>query len=154
MRRTTHNTTKRASVRRTLLRAGMLASLALAGAAAAQDALTEAQVKAMLEAQGYTRINDVTFKDGTWKADARSADGNRVDLRMDAATGKVYPDTQVANLSKADVEAKLAAAGYVDVHDLDFRDGVWTAEAENDSGRDFELRIDAATGDIIGKRKD
>lgn len=94
------------------------------------------------------------FKEGTWKADARSADGNRVDLRVDAATGKVYPDTQVSNLSKADVEAKLAAAGYVDVHDLDFRDGVWTAEAENDSGKDFELRIDAATGHIIGKRKD
>lgn len=154
MRRTTHNTTAHAAFRRALLGAGMLASLAFAGAAAAQDALTEAQVKAMLEAQGYTRINDVKFKDGTWKADARSADGNRVDLRVDAATGKVYPDTQVANLSKADVEAKLAAAGYVDVHDLDFRDGVWTAEAENDNGKDFELRIDAATGNIIGKRKD
>lgn len=154
MRRTTHNTTAHATVRRALLRTGMFASLAFAGAAAAQDALTEAQVKAMLEAQGYTRINDVKFKDGTWKADARSADGNRVDLRIDAATGKVYPDTQVSNLSKADVEAKLAAAGYVDVHDLDFRDGVWTAEAENDSGKDFELRIDAATGHIIGKRKD
>lgn len=154
MRRTTHNTTAHATARRALLRTGMFASLAFAGAAAAQDALTEAQVKAMLEAQGYTRINDVKFKDGTWKADARSADGNRVDLRVDAATGKVYPDTQVSNLSKADVEAKLAAAGYVDVHDLDFRDGVWTAEAENDSGKDFELRIDAATGNIIGKRKD
>lgn len=154
MRRTTHNTTAHATVHRALLRTGMFASLAFAGAAAAQDALTEAQVKAMLEAQGYTRINDVKFKDGTWKADARSADGNRVDLRVDAATGKVYPDTQVSNLSKADVEAKLAAAGYVDVHDLDFRDGVWTAEAENDSGKDFELRIDAATGHIIGKRKD
>ncbi|GAA4796499.1 PepSY domain-containing protein [Lysobacter hankyongensis] len=154
MRRTIHNTTAHATVRRALLRTGMFAALAFAGAAAAQDALTEAQVKAMLEAQGYTRINDVKFKDGTWKADARSADGNRVDLRVDAATGKVYPDTQVANLSKADVEAKLAAAGYVDVHDLDFRDGVWTAEAENDSGKDFELRIDAATGHIIGKRRD
>lgn len=154
MRRTTRNTTAHATVRRALLRTGMFAALAFAGTAAAQDALTEAQVKAMLEAQGYTRINDVKFKDGTWKADARSADGNRVDLRVDAATGKVYPDTQVSNLSKADVEAKLAAAGYVDVHDLDFRDGVWTAEAENDSGKDFELRIDAATGNIIGKRKD
>ena len=73
---------------------------------------------------------------------------------MDAATGKVYPDTQVANLGKADVEAKLAAAGYLDVHDLEFRDGIWTAEAENEDGKDFELRIDAATGEIISKRKD
>jgi uncharacterized membrane protein YkoI len=154
MRRTHRNTTAHVTVRRALSSAAMLASLTLAATATAQDALTEAQVKTMLEAQGYTRVNDVEFKDGTWKADARSADGNRVDLRVDAATGKVYPETQVANLSKADVEAKLAAAGYLDVHDLEFRDGIWTAEAENENGKDFELRIDAATGDIIGKRRD
>jgi uncharacterized membrane protein YkoI len=154
MHRTNRSTTAHVAIRRTLLSAAMFASMAFAAGASAQEALTEAQVKTMLEAQGYTRINDVEFKDGTWKADARSADGNRVDLRVDAATGKVYPDTQVANLSKADVEAKLAAAGYLDVHDLEFRDGIWTAEAENENGKDFELRIDAATGDIIGKRRD
>ena len=154
MRRTNRSTTAHATLRRTVLSAAMFASMAFAATASAQEALTEAQVKAMLEAQGYTRINDVEFKDGTWKADARSADGNRVDLRVDVATGKVYPDTQVANLGKADVEAKLAAAGYLDVHDLEFRDGIWTAEAENENGKDFELRIDAATGHIIGKRRD
>ena len=140
--------------RSTLLGTCLFASLAVAGVAAAQDAITEAQVKSTLEANGYTKINDIKFKDGAWKADARSADGNRVDVRVDAATGKIYPDTLVANLNKADVEAKLTVAGYVNVHDLNFRNGVWEAEAENDSGQDFELRIDAATGEIIGKRKD
>ncbi len=144
----------RALPRHALLGAGLIAALAVAGFATAQDAITEAQVNSVLESKGYTKIHDVRFKDGAWKADARSADGNRVDVRVDAATGKVYPDTQVANLSKADVEAKLAVAGYVDVHDLHFRNGVWEAEAENEGGQDFELRIDAATGDIIGKRKD
>lgn len=140
--------------RSTLLGTCLFASFAVAGMAAAQDAITEAQVKSTLEANGYTKINDVKFKDGAWKADARSADGNRVDVRVDAATGKIYPDTLVANLNKADVEAKLTVSGYVNVHDLNFRNGVWEAEAENDSGQDFELRIDAATGEIIGKRKD
>ena len=140
--------------RSTLLGTCLFASLAVAGMATAQDAVTEAQVKSTLEANGYTKINDVKFKDGAWKADARSADGNRVDVRVDAATGKIYPDTLVANLNKADVEAKLTVAGYVNVHDLNFRNGVWEAEAENNSGQDFELRIDAATGEIIGKRKD
>lgn len=140
--------------RSTLLGTCLFASLTVAGVAAAQDAITEAQVKSTLEANGYTKINDIKFKDGAWKADARSADGNRVDVRVDAATGKIYPDTLVANLSKADVEAKLTVAGYVNVHDLNFRNGVWEAEAENDSGQDFELRVDAATGEIIGKRKD
>lgn len=75
-------------------------------------------------------------------------------MRVDAATGKIYPETQVANLSKADVEARLTVAGYVNVHDLGFRNGVWEAEAEIGSGQDFELRTDAASGEIIGKRKD
>lgn len=140
--------------RRTLLGAALIAVMAVAGFAGAQDAITEAQVKLTLEAAGYTNINDIKFKDGAWKADARSADGNRVDVRIDATTGQIYPETQVANLSKADVEAKLAAAGYHDVHDLEFRNGVWEAEAENESGKDFELRIDAANGNIISKRKD
>jgi len=143
---------------RTLLGLGLFAALTVAGVASAQDpvrdTMTEAQIKTSLEAQGYTDINDVKFKDGAWKADARSADGNRVDLRVDATTGKVYPETQVANLSKADVEAKLTAAGYFKVHDVEFRNGVWEAEAENENGKDFELRLDAKTGEVISKRKD
>lgn len=154
MNHSTDTALKRSSARRTLMGTGMIAALALAGLASAQDAITETQVKATLEAQGYTNINDVKFKDGAWKADARSADGNRIDLRVDAVTGKVYPETQVANLTKADVQAKLAAAGYLNVHDLEFRNGVWEAEAENERGKDFELRLDAKTGDVISKRKD
>lgn len=158
MHHSTDNVTERSFSRRTLLGVGMIAAMAVAGLASAQDpvrdTMTEAQIRTSLEAQGYTSINDVKFKDGAWKADARSADGNRVDLRVDAVTGKVYPETQVANLTKADVQAKLTAAGYLKVHDLEFRNGVWEAEAENESGKDFELRVDAATGDVISKRKD
>ena len=158
MRHSTDIALKRKFPGSALLSAGMVAAMTVAGLASAQDpvrdTMTEAQIKTSLEAQGYTNINDVEFKDGAWKADARSADGNRVDLRVDATTGKVYPETQVANLTKADVEAKLTAAGYLKVHDMEFRNGVWEAEAENDSGQDFELRVDAATGEIIGKRKD
>ncbi|MGH8078546.1 MAG: PepSY domain-containing protein, partial [Lysobacter sp.] len=86
------------------------------GTALAQDALTEQQVRAELTTQGYTNINDVEFEDGVWKADARSADGNRLEVHVDPTTGKVYPTTSVANLSEADVRAQLAAAGYTNVH--------------------------------------
>ena len=67
-------------------------ALALAAATAtvaAQDALAAAQVRATLEAQGYTRVNDIEFDDGMWEADARSADGKRVDLRLDPDTGEI-----------------------------------------------------------------
>ena len=124
------------------------------GVALAQAGLTQAQVRAKLESQGYTKVNDLKFEDGVWKADARSADGNRVDVRIDAATGEVFPDEQVANLSEADVRAKLAAAGYTNVHDVDYEDGIWNAEADDPEGKDVELKIDPKTGKVIGKEKD
>jgi uncharacterized membrane protein YkoI len=131
-----------------------LACLGSTALAQEQPGLTEAQVRARLVAQGYTNINDVKFSDGVWKADARSANGNRVDVRIDPATGEVYPDEQIANLSEADVRAKLAAAGYTNVHDVDYEDGIWNAEADDPEGKDVELKIDPKTGKVIGKEKD
>lgn len=136
------------------------ALLLVSGAAFAQTAgtptepLTEHQVRQQLAEQGYTKVNDVKFEDGVWKADARSAEGNRIDVRLDAATGRVYPEEQIANLSEADVRARLAAAGYTNVHDVDFEDGIWNAEADDPAGKDVELKLDPATGKVIGKEKD
>lgn len=136
------------------------ALLLVSGAAFAQttgtpaEPLTEHQVRQRLAEHGYTKVNDVKFEDGVWKADARSAEGNRVDVRLDAATGRVYPEEQVANLSEADLRARLAAAGYTNVHDVDFEDGIWNAEADDPAGKDVELKLDPATGKVIGKEKD
>ena len=132
----------------------LCAPAAMAQDAATADAMTAPEVRAVLEAQGYTRINDVEFDDGMWKADARSADGQRVELRIDPATGKVYPEDAVARLGEADVRAKLAAAGYSNVHDVEFDDGVWTAEAEDESGNDVELTLDPDTGRVVGRDRD
>lgn len=136
-------------------------SLALcAGTAVAQektaqtDAMTAAQVRAALEAKGYTKVNDVEFEDGVWQADARSADGQRVDLRIDPATGEVYPEDRVAQLGEADVRAKLAAAGYSDIHDVEFDNGMWTAEADDANGREMKLTLDPDTGRVVGKDRD
>lgn len=137
------------------------AALAAAGAALvatvpalAQDSLTEAQVRAKLEAQGYTRIHDVEFEDGVWTADAHSADGKRVDVSIDPRTGKVYPDRQVAQLSREDIKARLAAAGYTKVHDVEMDDGVWKAEAQDPQGKAVEVRLDPTTGEVIGSGRD
>lgn len=140
---------------RTLFALALAAALLSANAHAGDGtALTEAQVKAALEAQGYSKINDLKFKDGVWKADARSADGNRVDVRLDPRTGEVFPDEQVANLSEADVKARLSAQGYTDIHDVSFRNGIWNAKADNANGVEMALRLDPATGDVIGADKD
>lgn len=131
-----------------------IALVCATGFALAQDGMTEAQVRAKLESQGYSKVNDVKFEDGVWKADARSADGNRVDVRVDPRTGKIRPDELVANLTEADVRAKLAAAGYTNVHDVDYEDGIWNAEADDPAGKDVELKIDPTSGEVMGKEKD
>lgn len=143
----------------------MAAALAFAGGASAQatgqaksadtaDTMTAPQVRSSLESQGYTDVNDVEFEGGLWKADARSADGARVEVRIDPATGKVYPDNAVATLGEADVRAKLSAAGYLKIHDVEFDDGLWTAEAEDANGRDLKLTLDPESGEVIGKDRD
>ena len=144
-------------MKRKLIASMILAAMtgvAFAQQAAAPAALTEPQVRTKLEAEGYTKVNDVKFEDGVWKADAKSADGNHVDVRIDARTGAVYPDEQVANLNQASVEAKLTAAGYTNIHDVDYEDGVWNAEADDPAGKDVEVKIDPKTGAVIGKEKD
>ena len=107
---------------------------------AAGAAMTEPQVRALLTEKGYTRMDDLDFEDGMWETDATSADGNRVDVRVNPANG--------------DIKAKLAAAGYSKVHDVDFDDGMWKAEAERADGNDVEIHLDATTGAIVHVEND
>lgn len=137
--------------------AGLLAmaiTFAAAGAAQAQDTLTAPQVRAQLEAQGFTNVHDVKFDDGMWEADATSADGKRTELRLDPRTGTVYPDTAVSQLSEADIRAKLSTAGYSNVHDVKFDDGMWKADAKASNGRNVEVKLDPMSGEIIAEKRD
>ena len=70
-------------MKKTLMLIALLPAMGVAFAqnAAPTEPLTQAQVRARLTEQGYTNINDVKFEDGVWKADARSAEGERVDLQ-------------------------------------------------------------------------
>lgn len=127
---------------------------AMHGQPAAGATLTQAQVKTAIEAKGYTNVNDIEFDDGMWEADATSADGNRVDLRFDAASGTVYPDTAVAELTENDIRARLAAAGYTEVRDVKFDDGLWKAEGRKGSEPRMELKLDGKTGAILAQERD
>ncbi len=118
------------------------------------DALSAPQVRAQLEAHGYTEIADLEFDDGMWKAEAKSANGKQVDVRIDPRTGQVYPEDSVPSLGEADIRARLAVAGYSGVRDVKFDDGLWKAEGKDRAGRDVELRLDPETGEIVGKKKD
>ena len=49
-------------------------------------------------------------------------------------------------LTQHEVVTQLAQQGYTDVHDVDFRDGVWTARARSGDGTHVKLRVDPTTG--------
>jgi hypothetical protein len=135
-------------------------ALAFSGAALAQAApantgtpLTEADVRALMTEQGYTEINDVEFKEGVWTADGKSADGNHVEVKVDAS-GKIIPDAHVAKVTKDQVIIMAQEAGYKNVHDVDFEGGVWKVEAEMADGTDVELKMDPDDGHILGSEQD
>lgn len=139
------------------LRTAMFAAaltLAGTGIAQAQDALTAPQVRAQLEAQGYTNVRDVKFDDGMWEADATSADGKKVDVKLDPRTGTVYPDKAVSQLSEADIRAQLSSAGYTGVRDVKLDDGMWKAKGRTASGEKVEVRLDPVTGAVVAQEKD
>lgn len=132
------------------------AALAATGAAAAQepDGFSEQQVRDALAAQGYTAIEDVERDDGLWEAEARREDGRVLDLRIDPRTGAIYPEDGTTTLAEADVQAALAAAGYSRVHDVDFDDGLWEAEAFDASGVEWQLYLDPRDAQIVGRKRD
>ena len=121
---------------------------------AGKDALKEPQVRALLTEKGYTNIDDLDFEDGMWETDATSANGDRVDVRINPASGDVMAEKLVSDLSENDVKAKLTAAGYSKIHDVDFDDGVWKAEAERADGNDVEIHLAANTGEILHVEND
>ncbi|WP_430391133.1 PepSY domain-containing protein [Dyella sp. 20L07] len=129
------------------------AALVFSAAAMAQTALTEHQVQASLEQQGYSKVRDLEFHDGVWTAKARSANDKSVNVRVDPRTGQVFPDRQVPRLSEADVRAQLSTQGYTHVRDVDFKNGVWMAKADNQAGKHVALQLDPDSGQVIGTDK-
>jgi len=123
-------------------------------ATAATAPMSELDLRTALTAQGYTNIDDMKFKDGMWTAEAKSADGNKVDLSIDGMTGKASPDETVSRIDKDAVVAALLAAKYTDAHDVKFEDGIWMADAKDPSGAKVEVKLDATDGHILGSEKD
>lgn len=49
----------------------------------------------------------------------------------------------------ADVEAKLRAAGYSDIKDIEFDSGLWEADVRRADGRWADIAVDPATGEVF-----
>lgn len=57
-----------------------------------------------------------------------------------------------ADLTAADVQAKLRAAGYTQVHELDREDGVWEADVTRADGTVDDVIVDPSNGEIFDAR--
>ena len=69
-----------------------------------------------------------------------------------AFTGAAFAQTAPANtgspLTEADVRALMAEQGYTEINDVEFKEGVWTADGKSADGNHVEVKVDN-TGKII-----
>ncbi|QNH10778.1 PepSY domain-containing protein [Xanthomonas sp. SI] len=122
--------------------------------APAGPALTQAQVKALLSEQGYTKLDKLKFEDGLWKTEATSGDGKRGDVRVGARGGRIYAEGVPSKLSEAEVRAALTTAGYTQVHDVKYDDGLWQAQAHSTTGQRVEVYADPEDGRVVSAERD
>ena len=77
---------------------------------------------------------------------------NRLILTAALATVLVSAPAVAAELSAADVQAKLRAAGYTQVLELERDDGLWEADVIRADGSFEEVIVDPANGEIFDPR--
>jgi hypothetical protein len=119
-----------------------------------EGALSEDAIKTKVADAGFKEVKGLKFKDGVWRSKARGGNKQWVELAVGPVSGKVYVDNAPSKLNKDEVSAKLAAAGYQNVHDVEYEHGLWNAEAKTAHGQDVEVLVDPDDGSVVGKSHD
>jgi hypothetical protein len=117
-------------------------------------ALTESDVKTAIANAGYKEVKGLEFKHGVWRSEARGGNDKWVKIAVGPLNGTVYPADAPSRLNKDEIAAKLTAAGYEDIDDIDFDNGLWSAEAKTAHGDDVDLLVDPNNGSVIAKSRD
>ena len=114
------------------------------------------QATRIAQQAGYGAVRGAELDDGVWEVLASAADGSRVTVHIDAATGEILSPAQPGQrqLGIDDVMARLAAAGYTDVKELERDDGFWTAEVRTSMGFERDVRVHPITGAVDVERWD
>jgi len=149
--------------------------LALAGSAVAETiVISEPEVRTIVVKQGYGDPVLVERDGDLWRARSLNKTGEgEVTLFVNAdgqvlgaadvartritetttttTTTSAVPAPAPAPVTEATVSTIVMNAGFHNVHDIDFLDGkgVWKAEADDITGADYELHVDATTGRIV-----
>ena len=117
-------------------------------------ALTEEGIKTAIADAGFKEVKDLKFKDGVWRSKARGGNKQWVELAVGPVNGKVYVDEAPSKLNKDEVSAKLAAAGYQNVHEVEYEHGLWSADAKTAQGQKVDLLVDPDDGSVVAKSHD
>lgn len=118
------------------------------------NALTQEQVESRIAAAGFKQVKDLKFEHGIWHADARGGDETWVEVAVHPVTGKIFKEGKPSTLNQQEIEAKVTAAGYQKVHDVEFHDGLWKGKASKGKDADVELLVDPDDGSVIGEEQD
>lgn len=118
------------------------------------NALTEDQIKSDIANAGYKEVKGLQFKNGVWMAKARGGNDNWVRIRVGPTTGKVYQADAPSRLNQDEIKAKLTAAGYQNIHDVEFDNGLWSADAKSPQGENVDLLVDPDDGSVVASEHD
>lgn len=118
------------------------------------DGSTEDAVKTAIANAGYKEVKGLKFKDGVWRSKARGGNKKWVKLAIGPVNDKVYAADAPSKLNKDEISAKLATAGYQNIKDVKFDDGLWAAEAKTPHGDDVDLLVDPDDGSVVAKSRD
>ncbi len=141
------------------------------GSPGTADALDAGQaVDAAIRAEGDVVVELSRDREGgveVWEVGVLRADGSGVELHLDAHSGEVLRERAMdldaeqrsapAVSAHDAIDAALTAVpGTIDELDLDSEGSriVWEAQVDADDGGRFELRIDAATGEVLSQERD
>ena len=148
--------------------------LAIAGGVSAETiVLAEPEVRTIVTRSGYAEPLVVERDHDLWRVRSVSPAGEKVTVFVNAdgellgasdvartrivettttTTRQVAPTvTRIAPdpIDEGEVASVLFDAGFHNVHDVDYADGVWRAEADDITGDDLEVHVDASTGAIV-----
>jgi len=117
-------------------------------------ALTQDAIETAIADAGYKEVEGLKFKAGVWRGKARGGNKKWSKLAVGPVTGRVYPADAPSKLNKDEVEAKLTTAGYLNVKDVTFDEGLWSADAQSSQGTSINLLVDPVDGSVVAKSHD
>lgn len=120
----------------------------------ASNALSEANIKTLIANAGYKEVKGLEFKKGVWRTKARGGNDKWAELAVGPISGKVYKADAPSKLNADEVTAKLSAAGYQHIHDVEFEGGLWSVDASTADGADVDLLVDPDDGSVVANQRD